>query len=45
MTYPARGQTQVTAAWLGEAVAGLKAAGIEPARGQHRRHARPVPGP
>src|SRR3954471_16985584 len=31
MTYPARGQTEVTAAWLGEAVAGLKAAGIEPA--------------
>jgi len=30
MTYPARGQTEVTAAWLGEAVAGLKAAGIEP---------------
>ena len=31
MTYPARGQVPVTAAWLGEAVAGLKAAGIEPA--------------
>jgi D-serine deaminase-like pyridoxal phosphate-dependent protein len=30
MTYPARGQTEVTAAWLGEAVAGLKAAGVEP---------------
>src|SRR4029079_14605986 len=28
MTYPARGQTEVTAAWLGEAAAGLKAAGI-----------------
>ena len=31
MTYPARGQVPVTAAWLGDAVAGLKAAGIEPA--------------
>lgn len=31
MTYPARGQTQVTAAWLAAAVAGLRAAGIEPA--------------
>jgi D-serine deaminase-like pyridoxal phosphate-dependent protein len=30
MTYPARGQVPVTAAWLGDAVAGLKAAGIEP---------------
>ena len=31
MTYPARGRTEMTAAWLGEAVALLKAAGIEPA--------------
>ena len=31
MTYPARGQTAATAAWLDEAVALLEAAGIEPA--------------
>src|SRR4051812_38977061 len=30
MTYPARGQTPVTAAWLAEAVAGLGRAGLEP---------------
>jgi D-serine deaminase-like pyridoxal phosphate-dependent protein len=30
MTYPARGRVPATAAWLAEAVAGLKAAGIEP---------------
>jgi D-serine deaminase-like pyridoxal phosphate-dependent protein len=31
MTYPARGQVPITAAWLADAVAGLSAAGIEPA--------------
>ena len=31
MTYPARGQTQVTAAWLAEAVAELGRAGLAPA--------------
>ena len=31
MTYPARGRTQATAAWLAEAVAGLRRAGLEPA--------------
>ena len=30
MTYPARGRVPVTAAWLAEAVAGLKTAGLEP---------------
>ena len=30
MTYPARGRVAATAAWLAEAVAGLKSAGIEP---------------
>lgn len=30
MTYPARGRVPVTAAWLEEAVTGLKAAGLEP---------------
>ncbi|MFO1048607.1 MAG: D-TA family PLP-dependent enzyme [Geminicoccaceae bacterium] len=30
MTYPARGRVPVTAAWLDEAVAGLKSAGLEP---------------
>ena len=30
MTYPARGRVPVTAAWLEEAVAGLKTAGLEP---------------
>ena len=29
MTYPARGRVPVTAAWLAEAVAGLRAAGLE----------------
>ena len=31
MTYPARGRVPVTAAWLAEAVAGLAAAGLQPA--------------
>ena len=30
MTYPARGQVQVTDAWLGEAVSGLAATGLAP---------------
>ena len=43
MTYPARGRVPVTAAWLAEAVAGLAAAGLQPAIVSHRRHARSVP--
>ena len=45
MTYPARGQTPVTAAWLAEAVAGLGRRRARARGGEHRRHARPVPGP
>ena len=44
MTYPPKGQIDVTRRWLADAVAAIRGHAAGGAGGQHRRHARHVPG-